>query len=143
MHNISKTKLGFKGFIDEINSYLSAIKNYYLKIIQPKSTQHLLLKEHLIETISHKVFLTKSAKIIKTKKEFKILLSQINFDILFDTAEINDKYELIISKAYEKYLANKSYKESKTKIDKKKTNTPKNLPMIPLFTSQKQGLVWV
>ncbi len=120
IHAISKTKLGFKGFIDELNSYLLALKNYYLKIIQTNSTQHLLLKEHLIESISHKVFLTKSSKTIKTKKEFRILLSQINFDILFDLVEINDKYELIISKAYEKYLANKSYKDSKTKIDKKK-----------------------
>ncbi|MCT7482476.1 CRISPR-associated endonuclease Cas1 [Aliarcobacter cryaerophilus] len=140
MHNISKTKLGFKGFIDEINSYLSAIKNYYLKIIQPNSTQHLLLKEHLIETISHKVFLTKSAKIIKTKKEFKILLSQINFDILFDTAEINDKYELIISKAYEKYLANKSYKESKTKIDKKKNEYAKKFANDSTLHISKAGL---
>lgn len=64
--------------------------------------------------------MTKTSKIIKTKKEFRILLSQINFNILFDEVEINDKYELIISKAYEKYLANKSYKDSKTKVDKKK-----------------------
>ena len=120
LHQISKTKLGFKGFIDELNSYLLALKNYYLKIIQTNSTQHLLLKEHLVESVSHKVFLTKSSKTIKTKKEFRILLSQINFEILFDSIEINDKYELIISKAYEKYLANKSYKDSKTKVDKKK-----------------------
>lgn len=120
LHQISKTKLGFKGFIDELNSYLLALKNYYLKIIQTNSTQHLLLKEHLVESVSHKVFLTKSSKTIKTKKEFRILLSQINFEILFDSVEISDKYELIISKAYEKYLANKSYKDSKTKVDKKK-----------------------
>jgi group II intron reverse transcriptase/maturase/CRISPR-associated endonuclease Cas1 len=120
LHQISKTKLGFKGFIDELNSYLLALKNYYLKIIQTNSTQHLLLKEHLVESVSHKVFLTKSSKNIKTKKEFRILLGQINFEILFDSVEISDKYELIISKAYEKYLANKSYKDSKTKVDKKK-----------------------
>jgi group II intron reverse transcriptase/maturase/CRISPR-associated endonuclease Cas1 len=120
LHQISKTKLGFKGFIDELNSYLLALKNYYLKIIQTNSTQHLLLKEHLVESVSHKVFLTKSSKNIKTKKEFRILLGQINFEILFDSVEISDKYELIISKAYERYLANKSYKDSKTKVDKKK-----------------------
>jgi group II intron reverse transcriptase/maturase/CRISPR-associated endonuclease Cas1 len=120
IHLISKTKLGFKGFIDELNSYLLALKNYYLKIIISNSTQHLLLKEHLIDSISHKVFLEKTNKNIKTKKEFKIFLVQINFDILFELQEINDKIELIIAKAFEKYLANKSYKESKTKIDKKK-----------------------
>ena len=67
LHNISKTKLGFKGFIDEINYYLLTLKNYYLKIIQTNSTQHLLLKEHLIDSISHKVFLEKTNKNITTK----------------------------------------------------------------------------
>ena len=33
-----------------------ALKNYYLKIIIPNSTQHQLIKEHLIESISQKVF---------------------------------------------------------------------------------------
>ncbi len=120
IHNLSKTKLGFNGFVEDINSYLQALKNYYLKIIQVNSSQHLLLKEHLIDSISHKVFLEKTNKNIKTKKEFKIFLVQINFDILFELQEISDKIELIIAKAFEKYLANKSYKESKTKIDKKK-----------------------
>lgn len=120
LHNLAKTKLGFKAYIEELNAYLQALKNYYLKIIIPNSSQHQMLKEHLIESISHKVFLKKSNKIIKTKKEFKIVLNQINFEILFSTQEIPDKIELIIAKAFEKYLANKSYKESKTKIDKKK-----------------------
>ena len=39
---------------------------------------------------------------IKTKKEFKILLTQINFDILFESIEINDKYNL----KYKKYIEN-------------------------------------
>lgn len=140
IHLISKTKLGFKGFIDELNSYLLALKNYYLKIIQTNSTQHLLLKEHLLESISHKVFLTKTSKAIKTKKEFRILLSQINFEILFDSIEINDKYELIISKAYEKYLANKSYKDSKTKVDKKKNTYAKKFANDSTLHISKAGL---
>ena len=140
IHQISKTKLGFKGFIEELNSYLLALKNYYLKIIQTNSSQHLLLKEHLVESVSHKVFLTKSSKTIKTKKEFRILLSQINFDILFDPIEINDKYELIISKAYEKYLANKSYKDSKTKIDKKKNIYAKKFANDSTLHISKAGL---
>lgn len=48
--------------------------NYYLKIIIPNSTQHQLIKEHLIESISQKVFHKKASQKIKTKKEFKILL---------------------------------------------------------------------
>lgn len=140
IHSISKTKLGFKAFIDELNSYLRALKNYYLKIIQTNSTQHLLLKEHLIEAISHKVFLEKTNKNIKTKKEFKIFLVQINFDILFEQSELNDKYDLIIAKAYEKYLANKSYKDSKTKIDKKKNIYAKKFANDSTLHISKAGL---
>lgn len=140
IHSISKTKLGFKGFIDELNCYLRALKNYYLKIIQTNSTQHLLLKEHLIEAISHKVFLEKTNKNIKTKKEFRIFLAQINFDILFELPELNDKYDLIIAKAYEKYLANKSYKDSKTKIDKKKNIYAKKFANDSTLHISKAGL---
>ena len=120
LHKLAKTRLGFLAYIEEVNSYLMALKNYYLKIIIPNSTQHQLIKEHLIESISQKVFHKKASQKIKTKKEFKILLIKIKFDILFETQEIPDKIELIIAKAFEKYLANKSYKDSKTKIDKKK-----------------------
>lgn len=140
IHNLSKTKLGFKGFIEDINSYLQALKNYYLKIIQVNSSQHLLLKEHLIDSISHKVFLEKTNKNIKTKKEFKIFLSQINLDILFELQEINDKIELIIAKAFEKYLANKSYKESKTKIDKKKNIYAKKFANDSTLHISREGL---
>lgn len=140
LHNLAKTKLGFKAYIEELNSYLQALKNYYLKIIIPNSTQHLLLKEHLVDSISHKVFLNKSNKTIKTKKEFKILLGQIRLDIIFDMQEINDKIELIIAKAYEKYLANKSYKESKTKIDKKKNIYAKKFANDSTLHIAKEGL---
>ena len=140
MHNLAKTKLGFKAYIDELNSYLQALKNYYLKIIIPNSTQHQLLKEHLVDSISHKVFLNKSNKTIKTKKDFKILLSLIHLEILFEMEEINDKIELIIAKAFEKYLANKTYKESKTKIDKKKNIYAKKFANDSTLHISREGL---
>lgn len=107
-------------YTHKLNSYLEAIKNYYLKIIEKNSTQFALLQQHLVESISQKVYFSKSSKEIKTKKEFKIVLSKIKFDIVFELEEIEDKIELIIAKAYEHYLSNKSYKDTKTKIDKKK-----------------------
>lgn len=140
LHTLAKTKLGFKAYIDELNTYLQALKNYYLKIIIPNSTQHQMLKDHLIDSISNKVFLNKSNKNINTKKEFKILLEQINFNILFDLQEINDKIELIIAKAYEKYLANKSYKETTTKIDKKKNIYAKKFANDSTLHISKEGL---
>jgi group II intron reverse transcriptase/maturase/CRISPR-associated endonuclease Cas1 len=120
LHKLSKNKSGFSKYIKELNSFLQAIKNYYFKIMTKNSNQYLQLQEHLIDTISHKLYLAKKNKSVTTKKEFKILLSQIRLDLLFELELIDDKIELIIAKGYEKYLANKSYKDSKSKIDKKK-----------------------
>ncbi len=139
-HTLAKTKLGFKSYIDELNSYLQALKNYYLKIIIPNSTQHQMLKDNIIDSISHKVFLNKTNKNIKTKKEFKILLALIHLEIIFDSQELNDKIELIIAKAFEKYLANKSYKESTTKIDKKKNIYAKKFANDSTLHISKEGL---
>ena len=120
IHQFAKDKSGFAKYIKELNTYLFALKNYYLKIITNNATQHQLLQNALIESIAHKVYLSKESKAVTTKKEFKIFLEQIEFAILFAEELIPDKKELIIAKGYEKYLANKSYKDTSTKIDKKK-----------------------
>ncbi len=124
-HKLSKTKSSLMKYTKDLNAYLFAINNYYLKIIEKSSTQFSLLEQHLIDSISYKVYICKENKQIKTKKEFKIILSQIKLDIIFDIEIIQDKIELIISKAYEQYLSNKSYKDSKSKIDKKKNKYAK------------------
>ena len=125
LHKLSKTKFSFVKYTKDLNAYLFAIKNYYLKIIEKNTNQYTLLEQHLIDSISFKVYETKENKEIKTKKEFKIVLSQIKLDIIFDLEIIENKIELIIAKAYEQYLSNKSYKDSKTKIDKKKNEYAK------------------
>lgn len=119
IHKLSKDKTGFKKYVDDTNSYLFSLKNYYLKIVTKNSTQHKLLQDALIDSLSHKVYLSKKNKDITTKKEFKLLLEQVNFNILFDE-NLEDKIELVIAKGYEKYLANKSYKDTSKKLDKKK-----------------------
>jgi group II intron reverse transcriptase/maturase/CRISPR-associated endonuclease Cas1 len=125
LHKLAKNKSGFAKYIKELNSFLYAIKNYYLKIITQNSTQHNMLQSNLIDSIAQKVYLSKSNKAITTKKEFKILLEQINLSLLFESELIKDKIDLIIAKGYEKYLANKSYKDSTAKIDKKKNQYAK------------------
>lgn len=116
----SKTNVKFLTFIEDINNFLNALENYYLKIIQKNSTQHHLLQEYFLQTISHKIYLEKTNKRVSTKKEFKAFLQKVNFAALFNENEIKDKTNLTIAMAYEKYLANKTYKASKTNIDKKK-----------------------
>lgn len=125
LHKLSKDKSGFEKYIQTLNSYLYALKNYYLKIMTKNSPQYLTLQEHLIDSIAHKIYLLKQNKIISTKKEFKIFLEKINLDILFDIEIIQGKIELIIAKGYEKYLATKSYKDSQSKINKKKNTYAK------------------
>ena len=125
LYKLAKNKSGIEKFAKEINSYLFALKNYYLKIITKNSSQFTLLQNSFIDALSSKVYLLKENKIIKTKKEFKIFLQKIEFSLLFEEETIEDKIELIIAKAYERYLSNKSYKENKSKIDKKKNQYAK------------------
>ena len=123
--SFSKTSSGFKKFIEEMNSYLFGLKNYYLKILIKNSLQYIALQEALIASIAHKVYLAKKNKTINTKKEFKILLEQINLHILFDTEVIKNKINHIIAIAYQQYLADKSYKDTTNKIEKKKNHYAK------------------
>ncbi|MEA3492256.1 MAG: CRISPR-associated endonuclease Cas1, partial [Campylobacterota bacterium] len=96
-----------------------SLKNYYLKILTPNAPQHKLLQDALIATLSHKVYLSKKSKEITTKKEFKILLESVKYDILFDDEK--SKYiELVIAKGYERYLSSRSYKDKTAKISKKR-----------------------
>lgn len=125
IHKFAKDKSGFSKYIKELNAYLFALKNYYLKIVTKNSTQYQLLQNALIESLSQKVYLSKQSKAVTTKKEFKILLAQVELAILFEQETVDDKIELIIAKGYEKYLANKSYKDTSKKIDKKKNQYAK------------------
>lgn len=124
LHQLSKNRSGFDKYIYDINNYLQGIKNYYLKIITKNNTQLDLLKEHFINSIAHKIYLSKENKTIKTKKEFKIFLEKINFYILYSDNQ-NKYIDLIIAKGYEKYASSKSYKEPISKINKKKNQYSK------------------
>ena len=67
-HKLSKTKSSLMKYTKDLNAYLFAINNYYLKIIEKISTQFSLLEQHLIDSISYKVYICKENKEIKTKK---------------------------------------------------------------------------
>ena len=121
----AKNKNGFSRYVEELNSYLRGLKNYYLKILTKNSSQYLELQQAVIDSVAHKIYLAKKNRDITTKKEFKIVLSQINFNILFDDQQIKIEINHIIAIAYEKYLASKSYKDTTTKITKKRNQYAK------------------
>ena len=125
LRSFSQTKEGFLAFVEHVNSYLRGVKNYYLKIITPNASQHLLLQQALSDTLVHKVYLSKKNKRITTKKEFKILLEKVKIEILFDIETKKNYTNHIIALAYEKYLAEKSYKDTSTKIKKQKNKYAK------------------
>jgi group II intron reverse transcriptase/maturase/CRISPR-associated endonuclease Cas1 len=139
--SFSKNKLGFIKFVDDVNTYLHGLKNYYLKILTNNYTQFTALQDALIASLAHKVYLSKKNKTITTKKEFKILLEQINLNILFDDDGLNDKISHIIAIAYEKYLADKSYKDTSKKIDKKKNQYAKKFANDSTLHIATQGLM--
>jgi len=120
LQKLASTTSGFMKYVEDCNSYLRALKNYYLKIIQKNTQQYFLLQEALIESVSHKVYLSKKSKIVKTKKAFRNLVTNIRFETLFDEKDAQEAREMAIARGYEKYLANKSYKASKSVINKKK-----------------------
>lgn len=121
----AKNSSGFKKYVDELNSYLYALKNYYLKILTKNSTQHIELQQALINSLSHKVYLSKKKREVTTKKEFKILLEQVKLNILFEDEYIKAEINHIVAIAYEKYLADKSYKDTSLKLEKKKNKYAK------------------
>jgi len=120
LQKLASTTSGFMKYVEDCNSYLRALKNYYLKIIQKNTQQYFLLQEALIESIAHKVYLSRKSKSIKTKKAFRNLITNIHFEILFNEKDAHEAREMAIARGYEKYLANKSYKASKSVINKKK-----------------------
>ena len=141
-HTLAKTKTGFMTYINDLNTLLQGLKNYYLKIVTKNEKQHRLLQETFIQTLSHKIYLTRNAKKIKSKKEFRNLLAQIKFSILFEYEEIKDKQELAIAMGLEKYLANKSYSSDvKTKIEKKKNQYAKKFALDTTLHIQTHGVM--
>lgn len=120
LEELAKSKLGFSRYIQKLNRYLFGLKNYYLKIVTKNSQQYLALQGALTNSLAHKIYLAKKSKEITTKKEFKIFLEQVNLHILFDVETISNMINHIVALAYEKYLADKSYKDTSSKLRKKK-----------------------
>jgi len=125
LEGFAKNKSGFKKYIDEINFYLVGLKNYYLKILTKNSSQYIQLQQALINSLSHKVYLSKKNRDVTTKKEFKILLEQVKLNILFEDELVHTEINHIVAVGYEKYLADKSYKDTSSKIAKKKNKYAK------------------
>jgi group II intron reverse transcriptase/maturase/CRISPR-associated endonuclease Cas1 len=119
IHSYSKQTSNFNEFIEKINMYMSVLRKYYLKIIDNKSKQFELLKQSIYESISKKVFFSKSTKEIETKYRFRELIEKIDFISILDISERNNIIDSIINKGFEEYQSKLSIKAPKSKINEK------------------------
>jgi len=141
LHKLAKKKISFESYIEALNAYLNGLQNYYLKIISKNSNQHTLLQNALIETLSHKIYLSRRDKTVTKKKDFRNFLDQIELEILLGHENLKEKKELVIAKGYERYLAEKSYKDSKTKVEKKKNSYAKKFATESTLHINKKGIL--
>ena len=109
-------------FVKKVNVFLEGLSFYYLKIIEPQSTQYTVLYNGLIDASSQFVFLQRKSGKIKTKKEFKEAFEGLYFLKEVSATEHKETVERIVSKGFEKYLATKTYvkDEGKLKSNKQK-----------------------
>ncbi len=94
LHSLSRKKTNFTDYVNEINTLLLTLKNYYLKIMPLNSPQTFQIKEHFIEALSQKIALHKQDKSINSKKEFMFHLEKIDFSML--SSRIKNQSELTL-----------------------------------------------
>ena len=113
-------------FVEKVNLFLEGLSRYYLKIIDPKSTQFTVLYNALIDASAQHVFLQRKLGNIKTKKAFKEPFEKLY--LLKDTTltQHRETVERMVSKGFEKYLATKSYTKADGKIKRTKQKYAKS-----------------
>jgi len=137
IHTLAKESKSFDEFLENLNLYLHALENYYLKIISKNSNQYLLLKENISEAISQRVYLSKKNKEINKKSLFLNKLSSLNIlkDFEFDVNMI----KAFIHKGYEKYYLQKDLEVDKI-INKKKSTYSKKFASISTIHVNEFGI---
>lgn len=126
-----------KAYVKKVNAFLDGLTYYYLKIIDPKSTQFTVLYNGLIDASSQFVFLQRKAEKIKTKKEFKEHFEALWLLKEVSVTEHKETIERIVSKGFEKYLATKSYVKNDGKIKRNKQKYAKSFASTSvLYVSQ-------
>jgi len=105
-----------ESFVKKTNLFLDGLSLYYLKIIDPKSTQFTVLYNGLIDASAQYVYLQKKLGKLKNKKDFKRPFEKLYLLKETTLTEHRETVERIISKGFEKYLATKSYTKDEKKI---------------------------
>jgi len=126
LFEIARESKKTESFVKKINLFLDGLSLYYLKIIDPKSTQFTVLYNGLIDASAQYVYLQKKSGKIKNKKDFKRPFEKLYLLKETTLTEHRETVERIISKGFEKYLATKSYTKDEKKIKRTKQKYAKS-----------------
>ncbi len=117
LHLFAKEPLTLTQFIDKFNQYLEVLKHYYIKLINSKQQE--LLKDHIVSSITQKLYLQKKAKKIN-KVKMITELNKIKLYILYKEPKFIKN--TIIKKVYTKIKeqnSNKKIQSKKTRVFQK------------------------
>ena len=120
LHELIKKTSPFEMVPTHLNQYIQGLQNYYLQLIDLKHPQMKLLEDAMLLALSSRVAKEKKRGSITTKGAFRKDLQEIDFPFDFSKTERKDFIERIIARAFEAFLATKSYKKAKKSAVKTK-----------------------
>ncbi|MCK5924243.1 MAG: hypothetical protein KAG66_25130, partial [Methylococcales bacterium] len=130
----------FEEMILRLNQFMQGLSNYQFKVIDVKHPQTGLLKEAMLLALYERVYKEKKRGTVKTKGAFRKSLMLLEFPFEFAKVEKKDYVERIISKAFEKHLASKTYSKAKEKSTGKKRQYAKKYATSSVLHISEPGL---
>jgi group II intron reverse transcriptase/maturase/CRISPR-associated endonuclease Cas1 len=130
----------FDQMIVKLNQHMQGLSNYQLKVIDVEHPQMKLLKEAMVLALHERVYKEKKRGTVKTKGVFTKKLMMLDFPFDFGKVEKKDYIKRIISKAFEKHLANKTYTKAENKSKGKKRQYAKKYATSSVLHISEPGL---
>ena len=140
LHRYASEVKPFDAMILKLNQFLQGISNYQLKVIPAEHPQMKLFEEALLKVLYERVYKEKKRGTIKTKGAFTKKLDMIEFPFEFGKVERKDYIKRIISKAFEKHLANKTYTKAEEKSALKKRKYAKKYATTSVLHISEPGI---
>jgi len=130
----------FEEMVLKLNQFLQGVSNYQLKVISMQHPQMKLFEEAMLKALYERVYKEKKRGTIKTKGAFTKQLEAVDFPFDFTKTQRKDYIKRIISKAFEKYLATKTYKKAVKKSGSKKRKYAKKYATSSVLHISEPGL---
>lgn len=119
-YTLTKTIHPMTQMIEKLNIYLRGLGQYYYKVIDEEHPQFELLQNALVLALAKRVTIERKRGNITTKKAFRQILLEMELSYILSLLEKKALIERIISRGLADYLETKKYKQTHSKIAKKK-----------------------